>query len=67
MKESFMEDDEIYEDEEDMEDDDLETDDVFEDEDEDLKQISSYWKDDQSSGGYGRRKKSNRYNMDSDY
>ena len=69
MKQSFMEND-TYEENEEMDDeieDDIELE-IFEDEDEDLNQISSYWKSDENSGdGYGRKKRSNRFGMDDSF
>ncbi len=62
MNKSFI-DDEAYEEEEEMDDeieDDIELE-IFEDDDDDLNQISSYWKSDQSSDGYGRKKRTTRF------
>ena len=64
MKKSFIEDDE-FEEEEEMDDeieDDIELE-IFDEEDDDLNQISSYWKSDNDSGdGYGRKKRTHRFN-----
>ncbi len=71
MKKAFIEDDEIFDDEEDEMEDELEDElelDIFEDGDEDLEQISSYWKtNNPSSGGYGKRKKTSRFSFEGDY
>lgn len=62
MNKSFI-DDETYEQEEieDEIDDEIELE-IFDEEDDDLSQISSYWKSDNDSGdGYGRKKRTNRF------
>lgn len=66
MKQGFIEDDEIYDPEEEI-DEEIEdvTLDIFEDEEDDLEQISSYWND--RDDDYGKKKKSSRYSYDSDY
>lgn len=72
MKKIFDEDEELYEPEEDM-DDDMDDDvedisfDIFEDEDEELNNISSYWNDIDESSGYGRKKRVSRYDYNNDY
>ncbi len=64
MNKSFI-DDETYEQEE--MDDEIEEEielEIFDEEDEDLNQISSYWKTDNDSGdGYGRKKRTNRFEI----
>lgn len=75
MNKPFIENDEVYEEEEELEDElegDIEDDiglDVFDEEEEDLDQISSYWKKDNFSNddGYGRKRKVNKFSRSLDY
>lgn len=69
MEKSFIEDDDLYNPEEEMEDEVEELDfDIFGEEDEELESISSYWNDrDEEDSGYNKKRKSSRYSYDSDY